>query len=126
MKVFGRRFDDGADLAVGAEKPRSDMPLRSRGVAFVRGVQGGAEGAVRGLTVSEFPAPSRLQFLRFLGKVQLQDLQRTRDWIAVEEQRVAAEAVRRPAPPPPEWLIERGIGVGRLPVRPRWRLLGHP
>lgn len=67
--------------------------------------------------MSELPAPSRLQLLRFLEKVQLQDLQRTRGWIATEEQHVAAEAVRRPAPPPPEWLIERGIGVGRLPVR---------
>lgn len=67
--------------------------------------------------MSELPALSRLQLLRFLEKVQAQDLQRTRDWIAVEERHVAAEAVRRPAPPPAEWLIERGIGVGRLPVR---------
>ncbi|MER6782381.1 MULTISPECIES: DUF6233 domain-containing protein [unclassified Streptomyces] len=66
--------------------------------------------------MSELPAPSRLHLLRFLEKVQLQDLQRTRDWIAAEEQHAAAVAVRRPAPPAPEWLIERGIGVGRLPV----------
>ncbi|KPI34146.1 hypothetical protein OV450_6057 [Actinobacteria bacterium OV450] len=49
--------------------------------------------------------------------MQLQDLQRTRDWIATEEQHIAAAAVRRPAPPPPDGLIERGIGVGQLPVR---------
>ncbi|WP_327280787.1 MULTISPECIES: DUF6233 domain-containing protein [unclassified Streptomyces] len=67
--------------------------------------------------MSELPAPSRLHLLRFLEKVQLQDLQRTRDWIAAEEQHAAALAVRRPAPPTPDWLIERGIGVGRLPVR---------
>ncbi|MGW3321166.1 DUF6233 domain-containing protein [Streptomyces virginiae] len=62
-------------------------------------------------------ASSRLALLRFLEKVQLQDLARTRAWIAVEEQRLAAEAARLPPPPPPDWLIEHGIGVGRSPVR---------
>ncbi|MEU3317092.1 DUF6233 domain-containing protein [Streptomyces sp. NPDC006662] len=62
-------------------------------------------------------AASRLELLRFLERVQLQDLQRTRDWIAAEEQLVAAQAERRPAPPPPEWLIEHGIGTGRPAVR---------
>lgn len=61
--------------------------------------------------------PSRLALLRFLEKVQLQDLDRTRAWITAEEQRLAAEAARLPPPPPPDWLIEHGIGVGRSPVR---------
>ncbi|MGW1643075.1 DUF6233 domain-containing protein [Streptomyces lavendulae] len=62
-------------------------------------------------------SPSRLDLLRFLEKVQVRDLQRTRDWIATEEQHQALETARRPAPPPPEWLIEHGIGTGRPPVR---------
>ncbi|MGW6866484.1 DUF6233 domain-containing protein [Streptomyces sp. NPDC054901] len=60
---------------------------------------------------------SRLELLRFLEKVQVKDLQRTRDWITAEEQREAAEARRRPADPPPEWLVEHGIGTGRPAVR---------
>lgn len=60
---------------------------------------------------------SRLELLRFLERVQVQDLQRTRDWIATEEQLIAAGAGARPAPPPPEWLIEQGIGTGRPAVR---------
>ncbi|GLV88536.1 hypothetical protein Slala03_82250 [Streptomyces lavendulae subsp. lavendulae] len=60
---------------------------------------------------------SRLDLLRFLERVQVQDLQRTRDWIATEERLIAAQGERRPAPPPPEWLIEHGIGTGRLPAR---------
>ncbi|MEU7066870.1 DUF6233 domain-containing protein [Streptomyces sp. NPDC046161] len=59
----------------------------------------------------------RLVQLRFLERVQLQDLQRTRDWIAAEERHLAVEATRLPAPPPPDWLIEHGIGTGRPPVR---------
>ncbi|MFE2156123.1 DUF6233 domain-containing protein [Streptomyces lavendulae] len=62
-------------------------------------------------------SPSRLDLLRFLENVQVRDLQRTRDWIATEEQHQALETARRPAPPPPEWLIEHGIGTGRLPAR---------
>jgi hypothetical protein len=60
---------------------------------------------------------SRLDLLRFLERVQVGDLARTRDWIAAEEQRLAAEETRLPAPPPPDWLIEHGIGAGRAPVR---------
>ncbi|MEU8503074.1 DUF6233 domain-containing protein [Streptomyces lavendulae] len=30
---------------------------------------------------------------------------------------MATRSERRPAPPPPEWLIEHGIGTGRLPAR---------
>lgn len=62
-------------------------------------------------------SPSRLDLLRFLEKVQLGDLDRTRGWIAAEEKRLAVEASRLPPPPPPDWLIEQGIGVGRAPVR---------
>ncbi|MET9611032.1 DUF6233 domain-containing protein [Streptomyces sp. NPDC006512] len=60
---------------------------------------------------------SRLGLLRFLERVQVRDLQRTRDWIAAEERIIAAEGDRRPAPPPPEWLIEHGRGTGRPAVR---------
>nr|WSW48942.1 DUF6233 domain-containing protein [Streptomyces sp. NBC_01001] len=31
--------------------------------------------------------------------------------------RSSAEAVRRPPAPPPDWLIEHSIGIGRAPVR---------
>jgi hypothetical protein len=61
--------------------------------------------------------PSRLDLLRFLERVQVGDLARTRDWIAAEEQRLAVEAARQPPPPPPDWLLEHGIGAGRPPVR---------
>lgn len=66
--------------------------------------------------MSESP-PSRLDLLRFLERVQVSDLARTRDWIAAEEKRLAAEETRPPPPPPPDWLIEHGIGAGRAPVR---------
>ncbi|MFE1558893.1 DUF6233 domain-containing protein [Streptomyces sp. NPDC058734] len=59
----------------------------------------------------------RLDLLRFLEKVQVRDLQRTRDWIATEERLLTAQAGARPTPPPPEWLIEHGIGTGRPAVR---------
>ncbi|MFJ3841963.1 DUF6233 domain-containing protein [Streptomyces sp. NPDC090054] len=49
--------------------------------------------------------------------MQVKGLQRTRDWITAEEQREGAEARRRPAAPPPEWLVEHGIGTGRPAVR---------
>ncbi|MEU9031922.1 DUF6233 domain-containing protein [Streptomyces sp. NPDC048383] len=60
---------------------------------------------------------ARLDLLRFLERVQVRDLKRTRDWIAVEEQLLAASAERRPAPAPPAWLVEHGIGAGRPAVR---------
>jgi hypothetical protein len=61
--------------------------------------------------------PSRLDLLRFLERVQVSDLERTRGWIAAEEQRLAAEAARRPSLPPPDWLVEHGIGDGRPAIR---------
>ncbi|MGW7319551.1 DUF6233 domain-containing protein [Streptomyces sp. NPDC054854] len=60
---------------------------------------------------------SRLELLRFLEKVQVNDLRRTRDWIAAEERREASTAAQSPAPPRPEWLVEHGIGTGRPAVR---------
>ncbi|NXY93483.1 hypothetical protein HYE82_03480 [Streptomyces sp. BR123] len=60
---------------------------------------------------------SRLDQLRFLEKVQVRDLERTRSWIADEEQRLAIVEARQPSAPSPDWLIEQGIGVGRRPVR---------
>ncbi|WP_069883575.1 DUF6233 domain-containing protein [Streptomyces luteocolor] len=58
----------------------------------------------------------RLDVLRFLERVQLRDLARTRQWIAAEEQR-EAERIRgeRNRPPAPDWLIEQGL-AGRDPV----------
>ena len=63
---------------------------------------------------------SRLDLLRFLEKVQVRDLQRTRDWIAAEERRTAYEGAQGPPASPPapaEWLVEHGIGTGRPAVR---------
>ncbi|WP_461712107.1 hypothetical protein [Streptomyces sp. DSM 41013] len=59
--------------------------------------------------------PARLTLLRFLERVQLRDLDRTRRWIADEERR---EAERRRGiedrPAPPAWLLERGL-IGHSP-----------
>lgn len=49
---------------------------------------------------------SRLDLLRFLERVQLGDLERTRAWIAAEEQRQAEQAARLPPAPPPDWELE--------------------
>ncbi|MGW1891347.1 DUF6233 domain-containing protein [Streptomyces sp. NPDC002004] len=59
----------------------------------------------------------RLALLRFLERVQLADLERTRRWIADEERR-EAETRRgsRARPPAPDWLLEYGIGEHRHPV----------
>jgi hypothetical protein len=60
--------------------------------------------------------PSRLDQLRFLERVQLADLERTRRWIAAEEQRETERRRGEQArPPEPDWLIEQGID-GRQPV----------
>ncbi|MEU9271773.1 hypothetical protein AB0E04_41120 [Streptomyces sp. NPDC048251] len=56
------------------------------------------------------PVSSRLDLLRFLERVQQTDLERTRRWIAAEEQR--AHENRRGAaarPPQPDWLLELGL-----------------
>ncbi|AKN74995.1 hypothetical protein QR97_39645 [Streptomyces sp. PBH53] len=54
--------------------------------------------------------PSRLDLLRFLERVQVQDLERTRRWIADEERREAERLQgAQHRPPPPDWLIEHGL-----------------
>ncbi|NMI63168.1 DUF6233 domain-containing protein [Streptomyces sp. RLA2-12] len=59
---------------------------------------------------------SRLEMLRFLERVQLADLERTRRWIAAEGQRVAERRRGEQArPPEPDWLIEQGLN-GRAAV----------
>lgn len=50
--------------------------------------------------------PSRLALLRFLERVQLQDLERTRGWIAAEERHLTEQAARLPPAPPPDWELE--------------------
>ncbi|MFD3574748.1 hypothetical protein [Streptomyces sp. NPDC058644] len=59
---------------------------------------------------------TRLDLLRFLERVQLGDLERTRKWIADEERR-QAERIRgeQARPPTPDWLIEQGLD-GRAAV----------
>jgi hypothetical protein len=53
---------------------------------------------------------SRLDQLLFLKRVQEQDLERTRRWIAAEERRQAERRRGIEArPPAPDWLIERGL-----------------
>jgi len=61
-------------------------------------------------------SPPRLDLLRFLERVQLQQLDQTRHWIHQEEQRQAEHAARHPLPEPPDWIVEQGIGVGRRVV----------
>lgn len=59
---------------------------------------------------------SRLELLRFLERVQLQQLDQTRRWIHQEEQRLVEDAARHAPPPPPDWVLEQGIGIGRRVV----------
>ncbi|WP_121703447.1 DUF6233 domain-containing protein [Streptomyces sp. E5N298] len=61
--------------------------------------------------------PARLTLLRFLERVQLRDLDRTRRWIAEEERR-GTERQRGIAekPDPPDWLLEQGLNNGSPPV----------
>ncbi|MEU3556072.1 DUF6233 domain-containing protein [Streptomyces fragilis] len=61
--------------------------------------------------------PSRLALLRFLERVQLRDLERTRRWIVQEEQRMAVVRRRadRDGQPEAQWLVEHGLG-GSSPV----------
>ncbi|MER5584137.1 DUF6233 domain-containing protein [Streptomyces asoensis] len=59
--------------------------------------------------MNDHPA-SRLDQLRFLERVQLADLERTRKWIAAEERRDAERQRGEQArPPAPDWLIELGL-----------------
>ncbi|MGW0188137.1 hypothetical protein ACWDV7_20530 [Streptomyces sp. NPDC003362] len=51
---------------------------------------------------------SGLEMLRFLERVQVADLERTRRWIVDEERREAERQRGLGARPPvPDWLIER-------------------
>ncbi|MFC8878467.1 DUF6233 domain-containing protein [Streptomyces ardesiacus] len=61
--------------------------------------------------------PTRLAVLRFLERVQLRDLARTRRWIA-DEERLAAEQQRgiEARPAPPDWLLEQGLNGYSPPV----------
>ncbi|MFS4103733.1 DUF6233 domain-containing protein [Streptomyces sp. PD-S100-1] len=62
-------------------------------------------------------SPPRLDMLRFLERVQVADLERTRRWIADEERRQAERQrgidVR---PPAPDWVLERGLNRDSPPV----------
>ncbi|QKW31473.1 hypothetical protein HUT11_35510 (plasmid) [Streptomyces seoulensis] len=61
--------------------------------------------------------PSRLDMLRFLERVQVADLERTRRWIADEERRqVEKQRGIEARPPAPDWLLELGLNRDALPV----------
>ncbi|MGW6882640.1 DUF6233 domain-containing protein [Streptomyces goshikiensis] len=61
--------------------------------------------------------PPDLPRLRTLATYLRGELSRTEQALAAAEKREAATTRKQPAPEPPAWLVERGIGVGRLPVR---------
>ncbi|WP_327135885.1 hypothetical protein OG311_37930 (plasmid) [Streptomyces sp. NBC_01343] len=65
--------------------------------------------------MSEFPPD--LPRLRTVVIYLRNELARAERAVAAAEEREAAAVRRRPPSPPAQWLIERGIGVGRLPVR---------
>lgn len=60
----------------------------------------------------------RLELLRFLRRVQEQQLQQTDRWIAQQEQREASEARAALSRPPvePGWCVSYGIGADRRPI----------
>jgi hypothetical protein len=63
------------------------------------------------------PVPTRLAQLRFLERVQLRDLERTRRWIAEEERREQERQRGLEArPPAPDWLIEQSLSRDVPPV----------
>ncbi|MGW1961795.1 DUF6233 domain-containing protein [Streptomyces sp. NPDC001935] len=60
--------------------------------------------------MNDSPAPTRLDLLHFLARVQRGDLERTERWIREEEQRQAERRRGEQArPPAPDWLVERGL-----------------
>ncbi|MFK0050211.1 DUF6233 domain-containing protein [Streptomyces sp. NPDC090741] len=61
--------------------------------------------------------PPDLPRLRTVVHYLRHELLRAERALNTAEEREALAARRRPPPEPPAWLIERGIGVGRLPVR---------
>ncbi|MFB6873781.1 DUF6233 domain-containing protein [Streptomyces sp. NPDC056323] len=62
-------------------------------------------------------SPSRLVMLRFLKRVQEQQLAQTDRWIADEERREAErQQGEERRPPTPDWVMELSIGVGAQPI----------
>ncbi|MFF9244838.1 DUF6233 domain-containing protein [Streptomyces sp. NPDC014776] len=56
------------------------------------------------------PVSPRLALLRFLERVQVRDLERTRRWIAEEERREdERQRGMQARPPEPDWLIQYGL-----------------
>lgn len=65
---------------------------------------------------SHQPPVDRLAQLRFLERVQLQELARTRHWIADEERRITEHTRGQAArPTPPDWILELGL-TGRSAI----------
>ncbi|MFJ3283661.1 DUF6233 domain-containing protein [Streptomyces sp. NPDC086669] len=61
--------------------------------------------------------PSRIEMLRFVERVQVADLERTRRWIAEEERREAEQQRGLDArPPQPDWMLEGGLSRDAPPV----------
>ncbi|MFF1498193.1 DUF6233 domain-containing protein [Streptomyces sp. NPDC058304] len=61
--------------------------------------------------------PPDLPRLRTLVTYLRGELSRTEQALAAAEEREAATTRQQPPPEPPAWLVERGIGVSRLPAR---------
>ncbi|MFJ3176533.1 DUF6233 domain-containing protein [Streptomyces roseus] len=61
--------------------------------------------------------PPDLPRLRTVVTYLRGELNRAERALNTAEEREALAARRHPSTEPPAWLIERGIGVGRLPVR---------
>ncbi|CAL9668083.1 hypothetical protein SUDANB145_07266 (plasmid) [Streptomyces sp. enrichment culture] len=60
--------------------------------------------------MNDLPTSPRLEMLRFLERVQVADLERTRRWIAAEEHRLVEEQRGAEARMPvPDWLLEQGL-----------------
>jgi Family of unknown function (DUF6233) len=83
----------------------------------------------------DLPPSSRLAQLRFLERVQLSDLERTRRWIAEEERREAERRRGEEArPPAADWVVQMSLGsqhpvavhVGGCQMAgKRWRPVGR-
>ena len=60
---------------------------------------------------------SRLDLLRFLERVQEQDLARTRRWIADEERKQQErERGEQARPAPPDWVLDYGLNKDAMPI----------